>query len=333
VNFWKNRRTLIAGGAGFIGSYLVEQLVADGAQVTVVDNLEKGSLDNLQSVMDDICFLNKDLRDRDVCEAVCKGSEVVLNLAARAYGVEYSNVHHGEMLTSNLLLGLNLLEAARQADVERYLIVSTSCVYPDDAEVPTPEYDTFVRFPEEANQGYGWAKRILELQGRYYANEYGMNIAIVRLFNAYGPRDVCSDSKSHVIPALINKILNDSNEICVWGSGRQRRSFVHGRDVAAAMKRIIEQSPSPDPINIGHEGEISIRDLVFRLMKLLNSTKRVIFDLSKPEGAQRKSADMTKLREIVGPDWPTVSFDDGLREIVECQLMGINKGDRSRIAP
>lgn len=328
MSFWKNRRTLVAGGAGFIGSHLVEELVADGAKVTVVDNLEKGSLDNLRAVLDDIQFVNKDLRDRDVCERACKGSEIVLNLAARAYGVEYSNVHHGEMLTSNLLVGLNMLEAARRANIERYLIVSTSCVYPDDAEVPTPEYDTFVRFPEEANQGYGWAKRILELQGRYYANEYEMKIAIARPFNAYGSRDVCSDGKSHVIPALIKKILSEGDEMCVWGSGQQRRSFVHGRDSAAAMKRIIERHPRPDPVNIGHDNEITIHDLVFRLMKLLNVSKRVIFDRSRPEGTQRKSADMTKIREIMGREWPTVSFDDGLREMVEWQMRLNTKGER-----
>ncbi len=332
MSFWKNRRTLVAGGAGFIGSYLVEQLVADGAEVTVVDNLEKGNLDNLKSVLSDIRFINKDLRDGDVCKTVCQGSEVVLNLAARAFGVEYSNVHHGEMLTSNLLIGLNLLEAARLAEVERYLIVSTCCVYPDDAEVPTPEYDTFVRFPEEANQGYGWAKRILELQGRYYASEYGMKIAIVRLFNAYGTRDFCSDGKSHVIPALINKILNDSDEICVWGSGEQRRSFIHGWDAAEAMKRIIEQHPEPDPINVGLEEEISIHDLVFRLMKLMNSTKRVIFDRSKPEGTQRKSADISKLREIVGPDWPGISFEDGLQEMIDWQMMVMTKSGENELA-
>ena len=321
MTFWKNKRTLVAGGAGFIGSYLVEQLVAAGADVTVVDNLEKGSLDNLESVLGKIRFIKDDLRDGETCKNVCRDSEVVLNLAARAFGVEYSNIHHGEMLTSNLLLGLNMLEAARLAAVDRYLIVSTSCVYPDDVEVPTPEHDTFIRFPEEVNQGYGWAKRILELQGRYYASEYGMKIAVVRLFNAYGTRDFCYNGKSHVIPALIHKILSDSDDIQVWGSGQQRRSFVHGWDAAEAMKKIIEHHPKPEPINVGCEEDISIHDLVFCLMKLMNSNKRVVFDRSKPEGAQRKSADITKLRKIVGADWPTISFEDGLREMIDWQMM------------
>lgn len=317
MSFWKNKKTVVAGGAGFIGSYLVEQLVEEGASVTVVDNMEKGNLDNLASVLGEIKVVQADLRDRSACEEACDGAEIVMNLAARAYGLEYSNAHHGEMLTANALVGLNLLEAARLQGVERVLVVSSSCVYSDDALVPTPENQAFTRSPEEANQGYGWAKRMLELQAAYYAQEYGMQIAIARPFNAYGPRDSWAGAKSHVIPAMIKKLMSDGEEIIVWGSGNQQRSFIHGRDVASAMRMLTERYAVGEPVNIGDDQDISIRELVFRLMAILDVKKRVVFDTARPEGCPRKSADMEKLRKIVGSAWPGVSLDHGLKEMVD----------------
>lgn len=317
MSFWKKKKTVVAGGAGFIGSYLVEQLVEEGASVTVVDNMEKGSLDNLESVLGEIKVVEADLRDRQACEEACAGADIVMNLAARAYGLEYSNSHHGEMLTANALVGLNLLEAARTNDVERYLVVSSSCVYSDDAVVPTPEDQVFTRSPEEANQGYGWAKRVLELQAAYYSREYGMQIAIARPFNAYGPRDSWAGEKSHVIPALIKKLLQEGEEIVVWGSGNQQRSFIHGRDVAGALRLLTERYAVGDPVNIGDDQDISIRDLVFRLMRILGVNKRVIFDTARPEGCPRKSANMEKLRKVVDAAWPSISLDEGLKEMAD----------------
>lgn len=317
MSFWKDKKTVVAGGAGFIGSYLVEQLVEEGASVTVVDNMEKGTLDNLANVLGEIKIVQADLRDRNVCEEACEEAEIVMNLAARAYGLEYSNAHHGEMLIANALVGLNLLEAARLQGVERVLVVSSSCVYSDDALVPTPEDLAFTRSPEEANQGYGWAKRILELQATYYAQEYGMQIAIARPFNAYGPRDSWVGAKSHVIPALIKKLLQEGEEIVVWGSGNQQRSFIHGRDVASAMRLLTERYAVGEPVNIGDDQDISIKDLVLRLIRILGVDKRVVFDTSRPEGCLRKSANMEKLRTIVGKGWPSVPLDEGLKEMAD----------------
>jgi nucleoside-diphosphate-sugar epimerase len=317
MSFWKGKRTVVAGGAGFIGSHLVEQLVDEGAAVIVVDNMEKGSLENLKAVVGQVRVVQADLRDRKVCDDVCEGADIVMNLAARASGLGYSNSHHGEMLTANTVVGLNLLEAARIKGVRRVLVVSSACVYPDDAAVPTPEGNSLEGWPEEANQGYGWAKRVLELQASYYAQEYGMQIAIARLFNAYGPRDSWSGDKTHVIPALITKLLGEGDEMMVWGSGNQRRSFIHGRDMASGLRLLTERYAVADPVNIGDDQDISIKDLVFRLREILGVNKRVVFDTTRPEGCPRKSASMEKLRKVVGDGWPNVSLDQGLKEMVE----------------
>ena len=175
---------LVAGGAGFIGSYLVDLLVAEGAKVTVADNLSRGRMDNLAAVKDLISVRNVDLRYLHQCDQVCSGQDVVMNLAAPAFGISYSMTHNGEMLTDVTRISFNLLDATRRHSIRRFLVVSSSCVYPDDAGVPTKEDEALQSTPETVNVGYGWGKRMVELQGQYYAKEYGMEIAIARPFNA-----------------------------------------------------------------------------------------------------------------------------------------------------
>jgi nucleoside-diphosphate-sugar epimerase len=222
-----------------------------------------------------------------------------------------------ELLGRNLLIGTTVLEAARQAGVRRVLVVSSSCVYPDDAPVPTPELPAFTGEPERANSGYGWAKRYLELQARHYADEWGMEVALARPFNAYGARDLATGPLAHVIPALIERLLSDSPRLVVWGSGRQTRSFIHARDVAAGLMLATERYAVCDPVNVGHDHETSIRRLVRLLTELAEVHKEVVFDRSKPEGCLRKSADMTKFRRVTGGFNPSTDLKSGLREMLE----------------
>jgi len=203
MGYWTGKRVAVPGGAGFIGSYLVDQLVDAGAHVTVVDNLESGRFANLSGVEDRIEFVLGDVTDMQLCREVFEGKHAVLNMAASAPGVGHSHTHHVELLGRNVQIGSTVLEAARQAQVERVLVVSSSCVYPEDAPVPTPELPAFMGEPERANSGYGWAKRYLELQAHHYAQRFGMRIALARPFNAYGARDIARDGRAHVIPALI----------------------------------------------------------------------------------------------------------------------------------
>jgi len=314
-SYWEGLRVLVTGGAGFIGSYLTELLLDDGAVVTVADNLSSGRMANLADVISRIRFEECDLRYLDACERIAAGQDVVLNLAAPAFGVEYSMTHHGEMLTDTVLIGFNMLEAARRQGVTRFLVVSSSCVYPDDAALPTNESEGWRGSPETVNEGYGWGKRMVELQGQYYAREYGMEVAIARPFNAYGPREQIEKEKAHVMTALIQKVLGNDNPVIVWGSGNQTRSFVHARDFALGLKLIAEHHAVADPVNLGHDRETSIRDLAERIVQLSGSGSSIRYDLSKPEGAVRKSADVRKLQRVTRFT-PQIMLDDGLKEMI-----------------
>lgn len=317
TTFWKDRRVLVTGGAGFIGSYLVEQLVAAGARVRVVDNLERGRLENLATVRNNVEVVNADLRSLDVCERNCRDMEVVLHLASKAYGLSYSGSHHGEMLTDNLMLNTNVLEACRRAGVMSVLATSSSCVYPDDALVPTPESEeSLLAEPERVNAGYGWAKRMLELQAKYYHREYGLEVKIARPFNAYGPRDYYVEGYAHVLPSLVMRVLRGENPIVVWGSGHQTRSFVHARDFATGLRLIAEKAPSAVPVNIGHDRETSIRDLLEMILAVTGEKRDVLFDTSQPEGATRKSCDPSRLRTVTGFA-PEITLESGLPETIE----------------
>ena len=325
MSFWQNRQVVVPGGAGFIGSYLVEQLVAEGACVTVVDNLESGRLSNLGEVKNDITFLQGDVTDIDFSREVFDGKDVVMNLAARAPGVGHSHTHHVELLGRNVQVGSAVLEAARQAGVARVLVVSSSCVYPDDAPVPTPELSVCTGEPERANSGYGWAKRALELLARNYAKNFGLQIAIARPFNAYGARDLASGETSHVIPALIRRLLSNAPQLVVWGSGRQTRSFVHARDVAAGLRLLTEHYAVCDAVNVGHDHEVAMCDLAEMLMLLSGITKTVVFDTSKPEGCLRKSADMTKFRQVTNGFEPQTDIKQGLVEMIEVHRLALRE--------
>lgn len=315
--YWNNKKVLVAGGVGFIGSYLVELLLDEGAEVTVADNLSRGRMENLSAVLDQISFHRVDLRFLHRCKELCSGQDVVMNLAAPAFGIEYSMTHHGEMLTDVTTIGFNLLEAARQQGVRRFLVVSSSCVYPDDAGVPTKEEEGTRGLPETVNIGYGWGKRMVELQGQYYAREYDMEVAIARPFNAYGPREPFELEKAHVIPALIQKVLSGDDPVIVWGSGNQTRSFVHAKDFALGLKLITEYYATADPVNLGHDRETTIRELIERILKITGKKVKLVFDTTKPEGAIRKSADVTKLREVIHGFTPQITLDEGLGEMIE----------------
>jgi nucleoside-diphosphate-sugar epimerase len=246
--------------------------------------------------------------------------DVVLSCAARTAGIGYSAGHQGEMLASNAVICLNLLEAARRKEVGRFLAVSSSCVYPDDAPSPTPELPVLTSLPEVGNDGYGWAKRMAELQATYYANEYGMSVALVRPFNPYGPRYPAEDPHAHVIPALVQRIVEGGDVLTVWGSGSQRRNFLHARDAASLMLAVLVEATSPDPVNIGFEETVSISELVEAILRLTGRRPTVVYDTTKPEGRPVKSADSRRLKALVPGARPTVSLDEGLREMIEWHM-------------
>lgn len=260
----------------------------------VADSLVNGSRQNLSYIENQVDLVTSDLNELNNCLKVCKETEIVLNLAAKVAGVAYNSVSSADMFHNNLRIGLNMLEAARRCDVERFLVVSSACVYSRESTIPTPEEEGFLGDPEPSNLGYGWAKRVLELQGRLYADQYGIRVSIVRPFNTYGPRDHFDTEAGHVIPSLIEKVMSQNDTVVVWGNGEQTRSFVYVADLAASMLSIVEKVPQADPINVGSEEEISIGDLAKMIIRLSGGKQRIIFDKSKPQGQPRRQPDLGK---------------------------------------
>jgi GDP-L-fucose synthase len=316
--YWPGRSVLVTGGAGFIGSHLVELLVAAGARVRVMGRLQKGSLDNLAAVRDRVELLPGDVTDLAAARRAAQGQDVVMHLAAKLTGIAYNVGHSGDMFYQNALVNLQMMEAARLEGVERYLCVSSACVYRRTAPVPTPEDQGFVGDPEPTNFGYGWSKRLAEVQARAYAMQYPMQVAIVRPYNAYGPRDDFAWATSHVIPATIRKVL-EHDKVVVWGDGSQLRTFVHARDVARGMMLAVEHHPRPEPINLSSDELVSIRDLVLTVRRLAGRDVPVEFDTGQPSGQAVRQADLTLARRLLSYE-AQVSLEDGLRETIDWYL-------------
>jgi len=313
--FWPDKKVLVTGGTGFIGSHLVEMLVAAGARVRVIGRLRKGSLDNLAAVRQEIEFLTGDISQMDVARRAAAGQDMVMHLGAKLTGIGYNVVHSGDMFYQNAVVNLQMMEAARLENVERFLSVSSACVYRRTAPVPTVEAEGFFDDPEPTNFGYGWSKRLAEVQARAYAMEYPMQIAIVRPYNAYGPRDDFDWETSHVIPATIRKVF-ERDRVVVWGDGSQLRTFVHARDVAHGMMLAIERYPQPDPINLSSDELVSVKDLVLTVRRLSGRDVPVEFDTSKPSGQAIRGADLSKAEALLGYR-PQVSLEEGLAETIE----------------
>jgi GDP-L-fucose synthase len=320
LSFWDRKKVLVTGGGGFIGSHVVELLLRrhKEVRVTVAGRMSKENKRNLSEVLRNpwLRVIKGDLRDPRFCRRACKNQDVVLNLAGVVGGVGYNSVHHASLFRDNMTLQLNALEAARLERVKRYLVVSTACVYPRDCEIPTPETEGFRDEPEQTNRGYGWAKRMGEYIGRAYADEYGMSIAIVRPYNAYGPRDHFDPEKSHVIAALVRRVCAGESPLKVWGDGKSTRAFLYVEDFARGILDVAEKYPNADPVNIGSSDEVSIKDLAKAVLRAAGAENtKLIFDPSKPSGQPRRACDMKKSRKVLGFT-AKMSLDEGLRRTV-----------------
>ena len=321
MNFYKDKNVLVTGGNGFVGSFVVERLLKDGANVSVASRTQKKFLSHIEN---DVKFVKGDLLNRDDALKACKDQDFVFHLASRVAGIGYNIEHSGTMMTENSIMSLNMLDAARESNVERYQYISSTCVYPREASIPTPEGEGMLGDPELSNLGYGWAKRVGELQAKMHAKEFGMKVSIIRPMNAYGPRDDFDPETSHVIPALIRKIINAKTEVSIWGSGNQTRSFVYVDDVARGMLIALEKLTAPDPINIGTNEEIKIKDLVSMIVKITGRNDlQIKYDTTKPEGQLRKTASTKKAEELIQFK-PKYSLEEGLKHIIDWYRSSIN---------
>lgn len=326
-SFYSGKKVLVTGGAGFIGSHVVEMLVKLGAKVTVPFR-KTTNVDFLRDVKDGIRLVEADLNNRLEVDEAMKGQEIVLNLAAaKGGGIANSLAHQASLCRDNLSTFLNVIDSARVAGVERFLVVSSACVYPRNATNPTPEEDGFKDAPEPANAGYGWSKRLEEYLGGAYAQEFGMKIAIARPYNAYGPRDDFFAPTSHVIPGILRRIFDGESPLVVWGSGTQTRSFLYVEDFARGLLEVCEKYPAADALNIGSSEEISVGELAKLLIELTGAKTNLTFDTEKPEGQPRRTCDTSKAKSKIGFQ-SAISLREGLSKTIdwyrrERQLRGL----------
>ncbi|MFA6888623.1 MAG: NAD-dependent epimerase/dehydratase family protein, partial [Candidatus Woesearchaeota archaeon] len=315
MSFFTGKQVVVTGGTGFAGSHLVERLVKEGAEVTVPYRNKEKAKKNLHSVINKVILVEGSLENKEFCSNLFQKKDMVFHCAADVGGIQYNVLHPGTIFKENLSVFMNVIDAVRINNVDRFLVVSSACVYPAQCTIPTPESEGFKDVPERTNEGYGWAKRMEEFIAQAYIKEFGMNIAIIRPSNMYGPRDNFSQEKAHVIPNLLRKIINDDDLIIVFGTGNPTRAFLYVEDFCSGALLAIEKAINMGPINIGSDQEISIKELITKLCAYTEKNHKIMFDITKPDGHARRASDIQKAKLILG--WqPTVPLNEGIKKTV-----------------
>ena len=320
-DFWRGERVVVTGGAGFLGSFVVEALERRGAAVFVPRSKEYDLVDSGA-----VRRLYEDARPT-----------MVIHLAATVGGIGANMKEPGRFFYTNLMMGVQMMEVGRLAGLRKFVAAGTVCSYPKFAPVPFTEDDLWNGYPEETNAPYGLAKKMLLVQSQSYRAQYGFNSIFLLPVNLYGPRDNFDLETSHVIPALIRKCLEAKlagrPEIVVWGSGTPTREFLYVEDAAEGLLLAAERFDESDPVNLGSGREISIRDLVGVIAKQTGFTGRIVWDASRPDGQPRRHLDTSRAERAFGFRAST-SFEDGLARTVRWYLetLGLSSGgtrDRS----
>lgn len=322
----KKTRITITGGKGFLGSHLFRKLGEErGCEDVSIADLPEYDLRNMK----DIERMYKEQKP-----------DAVIHLAARVGGIGANREHPGEFFYDNLVMGVQLMEYARKYNVEKFVALGTICCYPKFTSVPFKEEDVWNGYPEETNAPYGLAKKMLLVQSQAYRQQYGFNSIFLMPVNLYGPGDNFDPSSSHVIPAIIEKIVDamggktaakkrfcsDSpshpvtdSPIVVWGSGKATREFLYVEDCAEAIVLATEKYNKPEPVNIGAGFEISIKDLVELIVKLMNFNGEIKWDSTKPDGQPRRMLNTYKAEKEFGFKAKT-SFEKGLKKTIELYI-------------
>ncbi len=305
-NFWKNKKILITGAHGFVGRHLVYNLI--NKRGVRRNNLSLPTPKEL------------DLRERNNCRTAVKGIDIVIHLAGVVGGIGYNREIPGQMFFDNLVMGVFLMEEARLAGVNKVVNIGTVCSYPKFTPVPFKEEDLWSGYPEDTNAPYGLAKKMLLVQSQAYRQQYKFNSIFLIPVNMYGPGDKYDPRKSHVIPALIKKVIdakkNEENKITVWGTGKPTREFLYVEDAVEGILLATEKYNKSEPVNLGTSYEISIKDLTFLICELLGFKGKIIWDKSKPDGQPRRKLDITRAKKEFGFE-AKIDFREGLKKTID----------------
>ncbi len=298
-------RVVVTGGAGFLGSYVVERLRERGVENVFVPRSKDYDLvraENIRRLFDDA---NPDL---------------VIHLAAVVGGIGANRANPGRFFYDNLMMGAQLMEEARLRGVRKFVAVGTICAYPKFTPVPFKEDELWNGYPEETNAPYGLAKKMMLVQSQAYREQYGFNSIFLLPVNLYGPRDNFDPQSSHVIPALIRKcveaMLKREDQIVCWGTGAATREFLHADDCARGVLLAAEKYDKSEPVNLGAGFEISIRDLAEKIAALTGFEGRLVWDASQPDGQPRRSLDTSRAGREFGFR-ARIGFDEGLKQTIE----------------
>jgi len=305
TGFWASRRVCVTGGAGFLGSYVLEALQARGARQVFVPRIEDYDLTQLE-------VIRRMLNDAR--------PDIILHLAAQVGGIGANRARPAEFFYNNLIMGVQLLHEAWRFGVEKFVALGTVCAYPKFTPVPFREENLWDGYPEETNAPYGLAKKMLLVQSQAYRQQYGFNSIFLIPVNLYGPRDNFDLETSHVIPALIRKCIEaqerGEGEIVVWGDGSPTREFLYAADAAEGILLAAEHYNQSDPVNLGSGREIRIKDLVELIARETGFTGRIVWDTTQPNGQPRRALDTSKAERLFGFRART-DFEEGLRRTIE----------------
>jgi GDP-L-fucose synthase len=300
-----NKRILVTGGAGFLGRQVVKQLCQAGAK------LEKITVPRSRDY---------DLRSLEKCQQAVDQQDIVIHLAAHVGGIGLNQEKPAELFYDNLMMGTQLIHAAYQAGIEKFVCVGTICAYPKFTPVPFKEDDLWNGYPEETNAPYGVAKKALLVQLQSYRQQYGFNGIYLLPVNLYGPEDNFDPGSSHVIPALIRKVheaqLKGEKQLAVWGDGSPTREFLYSTDAALGIVMGTQDYNDPEPVNLGTGYEISIRDLVELICQLMEFEGEIVWQTDKPNGQPRRCLDTERAKQVFGFT-SKVDFKEGLKNTID----------------
>ena len=305
TDFWKDKRVCVTGGAGFLGSFLLDKLAERGAKDVFVPRIEEYDL----TLQEDQERMLEDAKP-----------DLIIHLAALAGGIGANRARPAEFFYKNLMMGVPLMHKAWEKGVSKFVAIGTICAYPKFTPIPFREENLWEGYPEETNAPYGLAKKMLLVQSQAYREQYGFNSIYLLPVNLYGPRDNFNLETSHVIPALIRKCVEaqqrGDDHIVVWGTGYPTREFLYAGDAAEGILLAAENYDGNEPVNLGSGMEISIKDLVELIVTLTGFEGKIIWDKTKPDGQPRRALDVKRARELFGFQAQT-PFEEGLRNTIE----------------